>query len=87
MRKWPVSRWAQGWIAFVIAGFTAYFVFVRTENALFAQYAKEAPYDGQDGLSAFMGALQWGAVTLIGVFIILFLIQRAITSIVNGNSN
>lgn len=80
MSKWPTSRWNQGWIAFIIAGITAYFVFVRSEKVLFAQYAKEAPYDGQDGLSAFMGAMQWGLGTLIVVFVLLFVIQRAITS-------
>ena len=87
MRKWPTSRWGQSWIAFIVAGITAYFVFVRTENVLFEQYAKQSPYDGQDGLGALMGALQAGGLTIIGVFIALFVIQRAITSIVNQNSN
>jgi hypothetical protein len=85
--KWPTSRWGQGWIAFVVAGITAYLVFVRTENVLFEQYAKQSPYDGQDGMAAFMGALQAGGLTIIGVFIALFVIQRAITSIVNQKSN
>lgn len=78
MFKWPKSWWEQAWIAFAIAGVSAYLVFERTEKALFAQYAREAPYDGQDGLSAFMGALHVGAITLVLVFLAVFLLQRAI---------
>jgi hypothetical protein len=80
MSKWPESRWNQGWISFAAAMITAILVFHRTEHVLFEQAAREAPYDGQDGLSAFMGALQVSSITLIGVFVVVFAIQRAITN-------
>jgi hypothetical protein len=87
MRMWPGTRWEQGWISFIVALAFAYLVFVRTEDSLFKQAVKEAPYDGQDGLSAFMGALHSGFFALIGAFVISFCIQRAITATVHRSPN
>jgi hypothetical protein len=83
---WPKSGWTQAGIASVASIATSYAVFIRTENSLFAQYAKEAPYDGQDGLSAFVGAAQAAAFTFVGVFLVLFVLQRFLTSISQRNS-
>jgi hypothetical protein len=58
---------------------TAIPVLVATNNRLFAQYAREAPYDGQDGLAALMGALEVSMWTLIGMFVGLYLLQRFLT--------
>jgi hypothetical protein len=87
MRKWPISRWNQGLISLVVAAVSAYIVFVRTESALFERYAKEAPYDGQDGLSAFMGALQASLLTLVGVLLALYVVQRLVTATRSAGSN
>jgi hypothetical protein len=65
-------------IAVVISIPLGYIVFIRTENSLFAQYARESPYDGQDGLAAFYGAVPPGFWTFVGTSIVLFLLQRLI---------
>lgn len=81
MAKWPVSRWGQGAIAFTVALAVAISVFVWTNNAYFEAGVKEAPYDGQVGLSAFWGAVYVGAVTLFWVFVGLFFLFRLITAV------
>ena len=82
MKKWPVSRWGQGWIAFVVALIVATYVFRWTSNKYFERYAREYPYehDGQVGLSAFMDAFHAGAFTLVGVFIGLFVSSASLLS-------
>jgi hypothetical protein len=78
-REWPKSGWAQAGIAFLSALISCVFVFIRINNTHFALYAREYPHDGQDGLGAFMDALQAGALTLIGVFVLVFVVQRFAT--------
>ena len=79
-RGWPKSGWAQTGIAFLSAVISSVFVFIRVNNTHFVLYAREYPHDGQDGLGALMDALQAGALTLIGVFILVFAVQRLITA-------
>ncbi len=86
MARWPTSRFGQAMIAIAVAVPIAFEVFVRTESGLFRQYAREAPYDGQDGLAAFMGALHIGFYSFVGASVGLFVIQRVITAIAAGDS-
>jgi hypothetical protein len=79
-RVWPKSGWAQAGIAFLSAVISCVFVFIRVNNTHFALYARESPHDGQDGLSALMDALQAGVLTLLGVFILVFAVQRILTA-------
>jgi len=43
----------------------------------FKLYASEYPRDGQDGLGAMVDAFRSGVFTLLGVFVVVFLLQRA----------
>jgi hypothetical protein len=74
--RWPKSGWSHAGLALVVALVSSVCVFIRVNNTHFAIYAHEYPYDGQDGLSAMMDALHVGTITLLVVFILLFLIQR-----------
>lgn len=78
--RWPKSGWGQAGTAFLGAAISSVAVFIWVNNTHFALYTREYPYDGQDGLSAFMDALQAGFWTLIGVFTLAFFIQRLITT-------
>ena len=78
-RSWPRSKWAQAGIAFVGASISSVIVFIRVNNTHFALYARQYPHDGQDGLGAFMDALEYGFWTLIGVFLVAFFIQHLAT--------
>ena len=79
-RVWPKSGWAHAGIAFLSALISCVFVFIRVNNTHFARYAREYPHDGQDGLGAFMDALHAGALTLLGVFLLVFAVQRLLTA-------
>jgi hypothetical protein len=76
---WPSSRGAQAGFSVLAAIGSAIGVFIWTNNSLFAKYAREFPYDGQDSLGAMMGALEVAACTLIGVSIAFYLLQRFLT--------
>jgi hypothetical protein len=87
MAKWPVSRWAQGAIAFAIAFSIAICVFFWANHAYVEQGIRESsPYDGQIGLSAFWGAAHLSVVTLFWVFVGLFFLMRLITAVASERS-
>jgi hypothetical protein len=79
MKHWPRPWWAHALISFAFASVLALLVFIRTNNTHFIRYAKEYPHDGQDGLGALMDAFEAGSVTLIGVFVASFVLQRIVT--------
>jgi hypothetical protein len=82
MTKWPTSRWNQGWIAFAVAVPTACVAFKYAENHEFQRMVREqVPYNPQNDLSAFVGALSTAAFTLVGVFVGLYIVQRVVTAI------
>ncbi len=58
---------------------SAVLAFLWEEKRLFAQYAREAPYDGQDGLAAFMGAIGAALVAFCGVLLFSLILQRLLT--------
>jgi len=79
----PTSKFTQAVIAFLSAAVSAVLVFAWVNKSRFELYARQYPHDGQDGLSAFMEALQAGFWTLLGVFIFVFIAQCMLT----GDSN
>jgi hypothetical protein len=60
----------------LLGSFGAYRVFLFEESLLMAQYVREAPYDGQDGLSAYAGGLLAGAWTWVGLFLLVLWLGR-----------
>lgn len=76
---WPKSKLAQAGIAFLMAAITTVFVFSWVETSRFKLYARLYPHDGLDGLGALMDALQAGFWTLLGVFTLVFIVQRLLT--------
>jgi hypothetical protein len=87
MIKWPCSRWRQAAISFLFAIACGIFVFVRVNRTHFERYAREYPYDGQDGLGALMDACRAGAWTVAGAFAAMFVLQRLITKFRQPYSN
>ena len=79
LKRWPTSRWIQAALSFVGSLVASICVFISTNNSLFKQYARENPHDGQDGLAAFMGALEIAALVLVLTFVALYAIQRFLT--------
>ena len=80
MRVWPKSGWIHAVIAAPVSVVISYFVFIHTENSSFALAVKGAPHDGLDGLSAFSDGLEAGLAAMAGSFLVLFLLQRYLTS-------
>lgn len=78
MLKWPTSVWNQVLISFAASVGGAALAFHWEQENLFAQYAREAPHDGQDGLAAFMGAIGIAIVTFFGVLLFTLILQRAL---------
>lgn len=78
--KWPKSGWTHAGIAFLSAVIACGCVFSWVNNTHFARYAKEYPHDGQNGLGAFVDALEAGIWTLIGAFALVFAVQRLLTA-------
>jgi hypothetical protein len=79
MPKWPKSVWTQLLLSFAVSAAGAVFAFYWENNHLFAQYAREAPHDGQDGLAAFMGAAGAAVSAFCGVFLFTLILQRFLT--------
>jgi hypothetical protein len=79
MVRWPTAGWKQAAIAFVMALISAIYVGARVNNVQIERYTREYPHDGQIGLGALIDAFDASAYTLIGVFLVLFVLQRRIT--------
>ncbi|HSY37483.1 MAG TPA: hypothetical protein VK814_17150 [Acidobacteriaceae bacterium] len=79
MPKWPKALWTQLLVSLATSAASAVLAFYWENNHLFAQYAREAPHDGQDGLAAFMGAAGAGLATFCGVFLFSLILQRIMT--------
>jgi hypothetical protein len=79
MSNWPTGRWEQAAVAFAGAFVTAICADVLTYKIQLARYVHDYPHDGQDGLAAFFDGLSTGAWTFAGAFIVLFVLQRALT--------
>lgn len=79
MPRWPKSLWPQLLISFAASAVSAVLAFSWENKHLFAQYAREAPHDGQDGLAAFMGAAGSALVAFCGIFLFSLLLQRYLT--------
>jgi hypothetical protein len=78
--KWPKSRDIQGAIAFAIALLSAVLVFVQIEMGYFNRFYfaphKAYPYPHPDTHSAHMALYRDCGLTLLGVFVVLFAVQR-----------
>jgi hypothetical protein len=79
MLKWPKPLWTQILISLAASAGSSVFAFSWENKHLFAQYAREAPHDGQDGLAAFMGAAGAALAAFCGVFLFSLIAQRLLT--------
>jgi hypothetical protein len=79
MPKWPKLLWTQLLVSFAVSAVGAVLAFYLENNYLFAQYAREAPHDGQDGLAALMGAAGAAVAAFCGVFFFTLILQRFLT--------
>ena len=80
MPKWPQSRLQQALISLLAGSVTAVTIAIRTDNNAYARLVREYPRDGQIGLQVFGEAVAAGALTLIVVTGVVFLLQRALTN-------
>jgi hypothetical protein len=80
MAKWPTSRWKQAAIASVVAFLAAVYVFVQIEGGYFNRFYfppyKSYPYPYPNDHSAKMALYRDCGFTLIGVFVVIFAVQR-----------
>ena len=84
--KWPKSAWDQACIAGVGALVTAILGARWLYTSRLAQYVSEYPRDGQDGLGAFVDAVEWFPVLLLAAFAFLFIAQRILTQEIPAES-
>jgi hypothetical protein len=76
MARWPRSGWAHAAIAVVVATPFAAVCFRPIEDHQFQEAIREAPHDGQDGLSAFAGAIGATFAIWVCTALVLFVVQR-----------
>jgi hypothetical protein len=80
MAKWPKSRGKQATIAFVVAFLATVWVFVQIEYGYFERFYfgphKAYPYPYPNAHSAQMALYRDCGFTLIGIFVVIFAVQR-----------
>jgi hypothetical protein len=79
MPKLPQTRPSQAGLSFGVAVLGAIIAFMITNNVAFSRLVREYPRDGQDGLGALMIAIEAAFIAFFGLFIVLYLAQRALT--------
>jgi|GEM_PF-3487076 len=82
MRRWPTSSWKQAAIAFAVALTSALCLCFRIEYGLFERYYFLRDTHGYwtaglDRHSGLMDLCRVGGLILLGVFVTVFLLQRA----------
>jgi hypothetical protein len=78
--SWPRGRWSHAGIAFWAAIVAAIVADRIVYKIRLAQYVRDFPHDGQDGLAAFIEGLPAGAAVFVAGFIVMYLVQRALAS-------
>jgi len=84
MARWPKSRGVQATIAVVVALLAAICVFIQTAMTSFNNFYfgphKAYPYPYPDAHTAQMALYRDCGLTMLGVFVVVFTIQRVFTA-------
>jgi hypothetical protein len=78
MIDWPTSFWKQAAFSVAAAITSAIFVGSHVYNAQLSRYAAQFPLNHQETTAVLMDTWEAGGLTLIGVFFVLLVLQRAL---------
>jgi hypothetical protein len=77
MIDWPTSGWKQAAFSVAAAITSAIFVGSHVYNAQLHRFAAEYPLNHQEMMGIMLDTCEVSGLTLIGVFFVVFVLQRA----------